>query len=93
MLLISDASDEGGGGALLQLQKEDDEEHEVFHFLGHWAWKWTGARGRYPAFEKELLAGVLLLAAQRQLVQQASVIIWMTDAAAIPDFLKAAPPV
>ena len=57
---LSDASDLGGGGSILQMQDEQ------MRFLGHWAWKWSGARSSYAAFEKELLAGVLLLAAQKQ---------------------------
>ena len=47
--------------------------------------------GTLPAFEKELLCGVLLLASQRQLIKMASVVLWLTDAAAVPDFLKTEP--
>ena len=92
MMLVTDASDLGGGGALLQLQHLEGEAEERFVFLGHWGWKWSGARARYPAFEKELLCGVLLLASQRQMVSMASAVLWLTDAAAVPDFIKAAPP-
>ena len=86
MFLVTDASDLGGGGSILQLQGEQ------MRFLGHWAWKWSGARSRYAAFEKELLAGVLLLAAQKTTLATASSVVWITDAAGVVDFCKADPP-
>jgi hypothetical protein len=86
-LLITDACEEGGGGSVLQLQKNDEGE-EKMRFIGHWAWKWGGARVRYSVFEKELLAGILLLASQLLLLRNASAILWLTDQSAIVDFLK-----
>jgi hypothetical protein len=90
-ILVTDASEEGGGGVLLQEQQAEDGTTRCF-FLGHWAWKWSETRRRYPAFERELLAGILLLASQAPVLKTASHIEWLTDAAAIPDFLKGEPP-
>jgi hypothetical protein len=61
-------------------------------FLGHWGWKWSSARTRYSTFEKELLAGVLLLAAHMDLLQKATSVWWFTDASGISDFIRGPPP-
>ena len=90
-ILVTDASEDGGGGVLLQ-EGEGDGGEKRCRFLGHWGWKWSGARRRYAAFERELLAGILLLASQAELLKAAPAVVWMTDAAAIPAFLKAEPP-
>ena len=60
--------------------------------LGHWGWKWTGPRARYSTFEKELLAGVLLIASQRALLRTTKELHWCTDAAAFVGFVKGVPP-
>ena len=86
IVLITDSSEEGGGGSLLQRQREE------WKFLGHWGWKWTGPRARYSTFEKELLAGVLLVASQRALLRTTKELHWCTDAAAVVDFVKGTPP-
>ena len=36
--------------------------------LGHWIWKWNQARGNYSTYEQELLAGMLVLSSQSQLL-------------------------
>ena len=92
MVLFTDASEDGGGGLLLQAQVDPKTKQDRMVFLGHWGWKWTGARQRYPMFEKELLSGVLLIASQAEVIRQASTLHWMCDAAAVVDFLQASPP-
>ena len=92
ILMVTDSSDEGGGGVLLQEQMDEISNERRTYVLGHWSWKWTGARTRYAAFEKELMAGILLLAAQQDLLRAAPLVVWITDAAAVPPFLAAAPP-
>ena len=91
MVLVTDASEEGGGGTVLQLQQDENKEEKV-RFLGHWAWKWSGSRANYSIFDKELLAGVLLLAGQHQLLKSATSLLWMTDQSAIADFIKGEAP-
>ena len=81
MVLLTDASELGGGGSILQLQGDE------LRFLGHWGWKWSGARTRYPSFEKELMAGVLLMASQKALIQTAVEVVWITDASSVKDFV------
>ena len=36
--------------------------------LGHWNWKWNQARSNYSTYDQELLAGMLVLSSQSQLL-------------------------
>ena len=50
ILLITDAREQGGGASILQVQTDPETNAEHLVFLGHWAWKWSGARLRYAMY-------------------------------------------
>ena len=62
-------------------------------FLGRSAWKWSGNRSGYAAFEKKLVPGVFLLAVQETTLATASSVVWFTDAAGVVDFCNSDPTV
>ena len=59
--------------------------------LGHWNWKWNSARSNYSVYERELLAGVLLLSLQTRLLAD-NPLVWLCDQASTSTFLKRLPP-
>ena len=59
--------------------------------LGHWNCKWNLARAHYSVYERELLAGVLLLSSQTRLLAD-NPVVWLCYQASTPTFLKALPP-
>ena len=64
-----------------------------FHLvpLGHWNWKWNSATSNYSVYERELLAGVLLLSSQTRLLAE-NPVVWLCDQASTSTFLKGLPP-
>ena len=68
----------------------DCNEFHLVH-LGHWNWKWNSARSNYSVYERELLAGVLLLSSQTRLLAD-NPVVWLCDQASTSTFLKGLPP-
>ena len=59
--------------------------------LGHWNWKRNSGRSNYSVYERELLAGVLLLSSQTRLLAD-NPVVWLCDQASTSTFLKGLPP-
>ena len=59
--------------------------------IGHWNWKWSPTRQKYPTYEQEILAGILTLASQFRLVANRK-IVWFCDNQAVRHFPDQAPP-
>ena len=59
--------------------------------LGHPNWKWNQARGNYSTYEQELLAGMLVLSSQSQLLGS-NPVVWLCDQAPVCTFQKGTPP-
>ena len=59
--------------------------------LGHWNWKWSPTRMNYSTYERELLAGILLLSGQSRLLGT-NLIVWFCDQESTEYFLKGNPP-
>ena len=59
--------------------------------LGRWNWKWNQARGNYSTYERELLAGMLVLSTQSRLLG-GNPLVWLCDQEPVPTFLKGPPP-
>ena len=59
--------------------------------LGNWNWKWNASRLNYSTFEKELMAGVLVLSSQRRIIG-ANTVIWFCDQSAVENFVRNDPP-
>ena len=55
--------------------------------LGHWNWKWNQARGNYSTYGQELLAGMLMLLSQSQLLGS-NPVVWPCDQEPVPTFQK-----
>jgi hypothetical protein len=64
-------------------------EHLVL--LGSYNWKWSPTRSRYSTYEKELLAGVLVLGSQKRILSHLPVV-WLCDQKAVKEFYKNDPP-
>ena len=64
-----------------------------FHLvpLGHWNWKGKPARANYSVYERELLAGVLLLRSQTRLLAD-NPVVWLCNEASTSTFLKGLTP-
>ena len=60
--------------------------------LGYWGWKWNTCRMNYSVWEQELMAGLLVLAGQAQMLRFASRICWLSDQAAVAGFCDGPPP-
>ena len=58
--------------------------------LGHWNWKWNQARGNYSTYEQELLAGMLVLSSQAQLLGS-NPVVWPCDQEQVRTFQKGPP--
>ena len=54
-------------------------------------WKWNQARGKYSTYEEELLAGMLVLCSQSQLLGS-SPVVWLCEQEPLPTFRKGPPP-
>ena len=50
------------------LKQSYPDDNWILVRLGHWNWKWNQARGNYSTYEQELLAGMLVLSSQAQLL-------------------------
>ena len=59
--------------------------------LGHWNWKWNQAQGNYSTYEQELLAGMLVLFSQSQLLGS-NPVVWLCDQDPVRTFQKGPPP-
>ena len=59
--------------------------------LGHWNWKWNQARGNYPTYEQELLAGMLVLSSQAGLLGT-NPVVWLCDQEPVRTFQKGPQP-
>ena len=59
--------------------------------LGHWNWKWNQARGNYSTYEQELLAGMLVLSSQTQLLGS-SPVVWLCNQEPVRIFQNGPPP-
>ena len=84
MVIITDASSDGGGGGIFQWQdgpevkkasvnqeghlQTDPPMSSALVPLGFFSWKHSGARRNYSVYEWELLAGVLLISSQRNIL-------------------------
>ena len=55
--------------------------------LGHWNWKWNQARSNYSTYDQELLAGMLVLTSQSQLLGS-NPIVWLCDQETVKSFRK-----
>ena len=67
-----------------------DHEYPEGHYLvplGNWSWKWNQSRQNYSTFEKELMAGVLVLSGQRRLIGS-NPVIWFFDQFAVEHFVN-----
>ena len=67
------------------LRKENDLSMLILVPLGHWNWKWSGARSRYATYEQELLAGILVLSGQSRIFNR-NKIAWLCDQKAVESF-------
>ena len=59
--------------------------------LGHWNWKWNQARSNYSTYDRELLAGMLVLSSQSRLLGS-NPIVWLCDQEPVKSFQKGPPP-
>ena len=59
--------------------------------LGRWNPKWNQARSNYSTYDQELLAGMLVLSSQFQLLGS-NPIVWLCDQEAVKSFQKVPPP-
>ena len=59
--------------------------------LGHCNWKWNQARSNYSTYDQELLAGMLVLSSQSQLLGS-NPIVWLCDQEPVKSFQKGPPP-
>ena len=59
--------------------------------LGHWKSKRNSARSNYSVYQRELLAGVLVLTSQARVLAD-SPVVWLRDQASTSTFLKGLPP-
>ena len=59
--------------------------------LGHWNWKWNQARSNCSTYDQEVLAGMLLLLSQFQLLGS-NPIVWLCDQEPVKSFQKGPPP-
>ena len=59
--------------------------------LGHWNWKWNQARGNYSTYEQELIAGMLVLSSQAQLLGS-NPVVWLCDQEPVRTFQNGPPP-
>ena len=57
---------------------------------GHWNWKWNQARSNYSTYDQELLAGMLVLSSQSQLLGS-NPIVWLCDQESVKSFQKGPP--
>ena len=66
---------------------------ETWHLvpLGCWNWKWNPARSHYSTYEQELLAGVLVIAAQSRIIHDLP-LCWLCDQEATKHFVHLAQP-
>ena len=55
--------------------------------LGHWNWKWNQAPSNYSTYDQELLAGILVLSSQSQLLGS-NPIVWLCDQEPVKSFQK-----
>ena len=55
--------------------------------LGHWNWKRNQARSNYSTYDPELLAGMLVLSSQSQLLGS-NPIVWLCDQQLVKSFQK-----
>ena len=53
--------------------------------LGHWNWKWNQARSNYNTYNRELLAGMLVLSSQSRLLHT-NPIVWVCDQEPVKTF-------
>ena len=67
------------------------DEQWVLVPIGHWGWKWSAARKNYSTYERELLAGVLVLSSQYRILNS-NPTVWLTDQKSLESFLTNAPP-
>ena len=72
------------------LQHNHPDDYQLVP-LGSWNWKWNPTRQNYSTFEKELMAGVLVLSSQRRIIG-GNPIIWFCDQSAVQQFVQNAPP-
>ena len=67
------------------------DDKRVLVPLGHWNWKWHQARGNHFTYEQELLAGMLVLSSQTELLRSNQVV-WLCDQEPVLTFQKGPPP-
>ena len=60
------------------LQHSYPDDKWVLIPLGHWKLKWNHARGNYSTYEQDLLAGMLVLSSQAQLLGS-NPVVWLCD--------------
>ena len=58
--------------------------------LGHWNWEWNQARSSYSIYDKELLAGMLVLSSQSRLLGS-NPVVWLSDQELVKSFQKGRP--
>ena len=80
-----------GPNRAFTLRHSHPDDKWVLVPLGHWNWKWHQARGNYSTYERELLAGMLVLSSQSGLLG-GNPVAWLCDQETVSTFQKGPPP-